>query len=456
MLIFVILCIITIGDNMNYNDKTEVLNFDDVIIKPKKKDKKTFLFRILPTLLIPILFVLTIISTHSLRLIIVPINYVIYVLLSLSIYLLFMSFFVIRKEKNKLTKKKKMRKILYIIFVSIYVICCSTGLFLLYGPYDNFRSWFISTSMSTMSHQYICKWFYSDEEIANVLSKNYIIEINEETDTSLIDMEKEEYKNEYEKQILNRKKDQDYKIIKLEVNGQRAYLAAIYDPSKVKVAVSSNVGRTGQYATKMASDNKAILAVNGGGFANAPGDTTGGRPTGVTISNGKVITDNTYSSDAQSGGLIGMTTDNKLVLIKNATASKAKQMNVRDGVSWGPFLIVNGKKSFIKGNGGWGYAARTAIGQRQDGIILLLVVDSNSTRTKGASMTDLTEIMSNYGAVNAANLDGGTSSVMVLPKKEALEYINSCDKDYCYINDPVDSSLKHKTRGIASTVIVTK
>ena len=441
---------------MNYNDKTEVLNFDDVIIKPKKKDKKTFLFRILPTLLIPILFVLTIISTHSLRLIIVPINYVIYVLLSLSIYLLFMSFFVIRKEKNKLTKKKKMRKILYIIFVSIYVICCSTGLFLLYGPYDNFRSWFISTSMSTMSHQYICKWFYSDEEIANVLSKNYIIEINEETDTSLIDMEKEEYKNEYEKQILNRKKDQDYKIIKLEVNGQRAYLAAIYDPSKVKVAVSSNVGKTGQYATKMASDNKAILAVNGGGFANAPGDTTGGRPTGVTISNGKVITDNTYSSDAQSGGLIGMTTDNKLVLIKNATASKAKKMNVRDGVSWGPFLIVNGKKSFIKGNGGWGYAARTAIGQRQDGIILLLVVDSNSTRTKGASITDLTEIMSNYGAVNAANLDGGTSSVMVLPKKEALKYINSCDKDYCYINDPVDSSLKHKTRGIASTVIVTK
>lgn len=441
---------------MNYNDKTEVLNFDDVIMRPNKKDKKTFLFRILPTLLIPILFVLTIISTHSLRLIIVPINYVIYVLLSLSIYLLFMSFFVIRKEKNKLTKKKKMRKILYIIFVSIYVICCSTGLFLLYGPYDNFRSWFISTSMSTMSHQYICKWFYSDEEIANVLSKNYIIEINEETDTSLIDMEKEEYKNEYEKQILDRKKGQDYKIIKLEVNGQRAYLAAIYDPSKVKVAVSSNVGITGQYATKMASDNKAILAVNGGGFANAPGDTTGGRPTGVTISNGKVITDNTYSSDAQSGGLIGMTTDNKLVLIKNATASKAKQMNVRDGVSWGPFLIVNGKKSFIKGNGGWGYAARTAIGQRQDGIILLLVVDSNSTRTKGASMTDLTEIMGNYGAVNAANLDGGTSSVMVLPKKEALKYINSCDKDYCYINDPVDSSLKHKTRGIASTVIVTK
>ena len=52
---------------MNYNDKTEVLNFDDVIIRPNKKDKKVFLLRVLPILLIPILFVLTIISTHSWR-----------------------------------------------------------------------------------------------------------------------------------------------------------------------------------------------------------------------------------------------------------------------------------------------------------------------------------------------------------------------------------------------------
>ena len=150
-----------------------------------------------------------------------------------------------------------------------------------------------------------------------------------------------------------------------------------------------------------------------------------------------------------------MTNDNVLVLMKNATGKKAIAAGVRDAVSWGPFLIVNGKKSFIKGNGGWGYAARTAIGQREDGIILLLVVDSNSTRTKGADMVDLTEIMSNYGAVNAANLDGGTSSVFVLPKKKSLKYIDSCAGDYCYINDPVNANLVHKTRGIATSIVVT-
>lgn len=442
---------------MKYNNEnTEVLNLRSLKQK-KKKDKKIFFLRVLPLVMIPILFVLTIISTHSTRLVIIPINYIIYILLSLFIYLLIISFFLIKKKKKKLNKKGKIKKIFSTTILIIYVLGCFSGLFLLYGPYDKFRVWFISTSMSTMSHQYFCQWFYSDEEINKVINGNYTIEVNEETNTDLINMEEEEtYDNEYEKQILKRDKNADYKIIELEVNGQNAYLAAIYDPSKVKVAVSNGVGTYGQYATKIAENNNAILATNGGGFGNAPGNQTGGRPTGVTISNGKVITDNTYSSDTQSGGLIGMTYDNKLVLIKQATAAKAKSMNVRDGVSWGPFLIVNGKKSFMKGNGGWGYAARTAIGQRSDGIILLLVVNSNSTRTKGADMVNLTEIMSNYGAVNAANLDGGTSSVMILPKKEALKYRSNCTDNYCYINDPVDSSLRHKTRGIPTTIIVTK
>lgn len=214
-----------------------------------------------------------------------------------------------------------------------------------------------------MNHQYLCKWFYNDDEILKVIKGNYIVEVNEETNTDLIDMKEEiTYDNEYEEQILKHNKDEKYKIIELEVNGQKGYLVAIYDPSMVKVSVTKSLGVKGQLVTKMAEDNKAILSVNGGGFYDPGNNSTGGMPTGVTISNGKVITDNNYSSYTQSGGIIGITNDNKLVLIKGATAQKALNMNVRDGVSWGPFLIVNGKKSFLKGNGGWGYAARTTIG----------------------------------------------------------------------------------------------
>ena len=71
-------------------------------------------------------------------------------------------------------------------------------------------------------------------------------------------------------------------------------------------------------------------------------------------------------------------------------------------------------------------------------------------------MVDLTEIMQNYGAVNAANLDGGTSTVMVLPQKEALKYRSDCVDAYCYINDPIDGALRHQTRAIADAWIVTE
>ena len=448
---------------MNNNEKIEVLEFYDFNDKNKidsstednKNSKIKIWLRTIPLIMIPILFLLTVISLHTKRLVKVPFNYISCVLLSIFIYLFIIGLFKIKKSK-KSSKRKKTSNIIGNIILTIYILGCFGFTFLSYGPYDNFRTWLISTAMSTMNHQYLCKWFYNDDEILKVIKGNYIVEVNEETNTDLIDMKEEiTYDNEYEEQILKHNKDEKYKIIELEVNGQKGYLAAIYDPSMVKVSVTKSLGVKGQLVTKMAEDNKAILSVNGGGFYDPGNNSTGGMPTGVTISNGKVITDNNYSSYTQSGGIIGITNDNKLVLIKGATAQKALNMNVRDGVSWGPFLIVNGKKSFIKGNGGWGYAARTAIGQREDGIILLLVVDSNSTRTKGADMVDLTEIMSNYGAVNAANLDGGTSSVFVLPKKKSLKYIDSCAGDYCYINDPVNANLVHKTRGIATSIVVT-
>ena len=451
---------------MNNNEKIEILELYDFNDKNKidssnnndddnKNSKIKIWLRTIPLIMIPILFLLTVISLHTKRLVKVPFNYISCVLLSIFIYLFIIGLFKIKKSK-KSSKRKKTSNIIGNIILTIYILGCFGFTFLLYGPYDNFRTWLISTAMSTMNHQYLCKWFYNDDEILKVIKGNYIVEVNEETNTDLIDMKEEiTYDNEYEEQILKHNKDEKYKIIELEVNGQKGYLAAIYDPSMVKVSVTKSLGVKGQLVTKMAEDNKAMLAVNGGGFYDPGNNSTGGMPTGVTISNGKVITDNNYSSYTQAGGIIGITNDNKLVLIKGATAQKALNMNVRDGVSWGPFLIVNGKKSFIKGNGGWGYAARTAIGQRSDGIILLLVINSNSSRTKGADMVDLTDIMDKYGAINAANLDGGTSTVMVLPQKEALKYKDTCTSTYCYINDPVDGALRHRTRAIATSIIVT-
>ena len=56
---------------------------------------------------------------------------------------------------------------------------------------------------------------------------------------------------------------------------------------------------------------------------------------------------------------------------------------------------------------------RTAIGQKADGTVLLLVTDGRGAGGHlGATARDLISIMQEYGAVNAANLDGGSSSAM--------------------------------------------
>ena len=287
----------------------------------------------------------------------------------------------------------------------------------------------------------MCKWFYSESEINKVLDNNYVLESGESTDASLITKEEVvTYANEYERQVLEREAGAVYKIINLDVNGCKGYLGVIYDPTTVHLAVTDHLGSYGQYVTTMAKNNNAVLAINGAGFYDPGYSSTGGNPSGITISDGKIITRGEYGTITQSGGIIGFDQEGILYLLKNLNVDNAINMGIKNAVTWGPFLIVNGERSFIKGNGGWGYAARTAIGQRKDGIVLFLVVDSNASRTKGADMVDLTDIMENYGAVNAANLDGGTSSVMV--------------ENGVLINDPIDGALRHQTRAIADSFVV--
>ena len=425
--------------------------------------KRSFRGILINLFLFPTITVLVIIGFNSNYLIKRFAHYLLFVFDSLILVSFIVCIIVFIKHRKAVTKKIKLwLKILLIFLATIYIAGCATFIFLLYGPYDKFRVWLITTAMQTMNHQYLCKWFYNDKQIEEVLDNNKVIESGESTDASMVSKKRAtKFKDKYDKEILDVDIDLPYKIIELDINGCKGYLAAIYDPSKVKLAVTSKLGRSGQYVTKMAQDHDALLAINAGGFYDPNYSSTGGMPTSITISDGKIVTNNTYSSYNQGGGIIGFNKDDVLVLLKNTSATQAINMGVRDAVSWGPFLIVNGKASFVRGNGGWGYAARSAIGQREDGIVLLLVISSNQIRTKGADMVDLVDIMKRYHAINAANLDGGTSSVMVLPKLIAQkEYDSPCsdyssDK-YCWINTPYDSTGAKQTRPIADAWIVEK
>ena len=340
-------------------------------------------------------------------------------------------------------KKQTGKKVLLVLII-LAIIGISTGGILLYGPYSGFRDWLITCAMTTMNHQYFATWFYDDDTIQEVLEKNRIEETDEITNTENIVIEEieddiVEYENEYERAVLEKDpENEDYKIIGIEGKGYSGYLAVIYDPSRVKTIHTSKLGTSGEYLTKMAKDNEALIAINGGGFEDPNFSSNGANPLGITISDGKVVTSKEYRG---SGGLIGFTEDDKLVLGK-MTVKQAQEMKIRDAVTFGPFLIINGKPSEVLGNGGWGTAPRTVIGQRKDGIVLFLVIDGRTVTRPGADMNDLIEIMQNYGAYNAANLDGGTSSAMVVNGE--------------LINDPVDSSGAHRTRYIATGFALTK
>lgn len=351
--------------------------------------------------------------------------------------------------KNKLPIWKKM----LITLLVLIILGMATVLTLFYGPISTFRDWWITTAMTTMSHQYLAEWFFNQETINEVLAKNQIEETEEITDTSLIIIEEEEeieeieYENEYEKQLFAKNLDKEeynihaegegYRILEIEGKGYEGYLAVIYDPANVKVATSKYIGRMGQYLTDISKENNAIIAINGGGFLDENGKGNGSTPLGIVMSEEKLIANN---NNTVGGGLVGFDKDNKLVIGK-MSVEQAKEKGIRDAVTFAPFLIVNGEASKIRGNGGWGTAPRTAIGQRQDGTVLLLVLDGRRLTKPGASIKDLIEIMQNYGAYNAANLDGGTSTAMTY--------------NHELVNDPIDASGNHRTRHIATAFIFT-
>lgn len=342
----------------------------------------------------------------------------------------------------KKIKKTNKKKTIIITISSIFVLGLSLGLFLLYGPYSGFRDLWITTAMTTMEHQYLARIFYKEETINQVLEKNSIVEPDGETDTSLIEIYDNTisttvYKDEYDKQVLDHEPGELYKYFKVEGYNFDAYMAVIYDPSKISVVHTKYMGVTGQYLVDMAKENNAIVAINGGGFVDVDGESNGGEPRGIIIEDGKIIQSSRNRDKA--GGVIGFTNDNKLFL-GDVSAQQAVNAGVRDAVEFGPFLVVNGKSSFIKGNGGYGIHPRTAIGQRKDGIVLLLVIDGRRVDSIGAGMKDLSEIMLKYGAYNAANLDGGNSSVLVINNK--------------IMNRPINWFDQEQTRPIATAFIV--
>ena len=305
---------------------------------------------------------------------------------------------------------KKLNKIS--IFCCIANIIMISFLVVTYGPSDKFKKWWITTAMDSGNHKWLAKVLYSDSTIKKVLLTNSVIEVNENTDENAINFDNNqttEYSSIYEKQILDREPEDVYKLIRIKENGYSGYMVAIYDSSRIKLATSPSISYGGSQMLELAAKEEALVAINASGFSRKNG---GLIPTGTVIEDGKIKS--VGSRNRHGGGLIGFTYKNVLMLTTDS-AEVAIKNGMRDAMTFGPFLIVNGIPSEIMGNGGYGTANRTAIAQRKDGIVLFLVIDGRGADgSNGISMNGMITLLQKYGAYNAANLDGGGSSTLVV------------------------------------------
>lgn len=318
------------------------------------------------------------------------------------------------KRKTRKKAPKILKRTILFIFLDL---CALAGFIMMYGPWGYVRNLYVTTAMKTMNHKWMAKIFYSDKKIEEIMNSNYFITIDEDanTDDIVIDTsEKDHYKDKYEEELLTREPGNDlYKVLDVKVGNAKGYLVAIYKPEKVRLLTTKkfDAGTYGERVVDLCKRYGGVACINGGGFAN--GLSNGSDiPLGYVINEGKITwpLQNDYSNTR--GNIIGLTKEGKLKLMNNTTGPDAINAGIEFGIEFGPFLIVNGKSMEIVGMP-YGVANKCVIAQRKDGVIMFLVTEGE-TYIDGASLQDVVDTLEKYGAYNAANLDGGQSTSLVI------------------------------------------
>ena len=302
---------------------------------------------------------------------------------------------------------------------------------------------FVTTMLETGELKFVVSLFLSEKEINEIVASNSMETLNAEVDESLITVRAndpiyQEKVNEInaggvEKTEMTGQTSETYKedpdgdgIDVFDVVGRsfKGKMMVVYDPSRLSVSAKYPWGKTGQTLDKFVENAGAVAGINGGLYEES--GNTGGMPYGVVVSNGEILRNK--PREEKGLVLVGLTEEGILIM-ENLSGFSEKQVEelvnnkkIRDAVCFQEEssdkknhfvqLIVNGEKREMNGMGS-GLNPRTAIGQRRDGTLLLLVTDGRGASGHiGASASDLIDVMSEYGAVNAANLDGGSSSCM--------------------------------------------
>ena len=291
----------------------------------------------------------------------------------------------------------------------VLILLLGTCFLALHGPSPAFKSQFAMFAYETSALKWLPRLFLGDEQFEQIIAENLMPEAEDGTasNTDLIQISETPDEN-----------DDTLPLTIEEINGgtYHGYMMIIQDPSTVFVGTVEQFRESdGDVVKKFCTRYDAIAGVNGGEFIDMGSYSYTACPVGGVITEGKPVYEN---NDAGKWNLVCITNENKLILLKGYSVKQALDLGVRDAVhvkhETGPFLIIDGEPLEVPSVDvyGGGKNPRTAIGQRADGAILMCAIDGRQASSLGATFKEMIDIMQDYGAVNAACLDGGTSTQM--------------------------------------------
>ncbi len=199
-------------------------------------------------------------------------------------------------------------------------------------------------------------------------------------------------------------------VIPVSGSTYNGYVVLIHDPKTIRLVHADVSGEYGEYITHMAPRVGAVLGINASGFLDPGGEGWGGYVLGLEMIGGKVINQAEVGPSWTSVGF----TKNGVMVMGNYSASQMKQLGVQDAMQFHPELVFEGKPMITSGDGGWGYAPRTAIGQAKDGTVIFVITNGrfHGGAGMGASQRQVMDLMLKYHAYNAVAMDGGSSTVL--------------------------------------------
>ena len=280
---------------------------------------------------------------------------------------------------------------------------------------------FVTTVLESGQLKFLASMFLDADKIREIVDQNSMKALNADVDASLIQIG-----GAGEVSVGGVAAEEQAEIEIVEVPGATytGTMMIVKDPSRVSLATIYPWRERGIPLDELVEGAGAVAGINGGLYNSK--NNSGGSPLGVIVSNGEIQ----FNRPHEYKGLVLIGFDESDILqiidIAGMKASDVEKLvaerHIRDAVTFQEEasdannhfvqLIINNEAREMNGMGS-GLNPRTAIGQRADGSVLMFVTDGRGASGHlGASSGDLISVMQEFGAVNAANLDGGSSSCM--------------------------------------------